>query len=121
MLPHAPLQSVQSIKYYDTNGTLQTFSASNYDIDTRHQPGKVVLDDDAEWPEVDERPNAIVIAYTAGYGTPSQVPSALRVAMRFIVSHWYENRVHVNIGNIVNPIPDTVETLLWQYRIQEAY
>jgi uncharacterized phiE125 gp8 family phage protein len=120
-LPNPPLQTVESIQYYDTNGTLQTFASSNYRVDAIAQPGRIVLDDNSDWPDVDERPNAVTIAYTAGYGTPSEVPSTLRVAMRFLISHWFQNRVHVNIGNIVNEIPDTVETLLWQHRIPEIY
>lgn len=120
-LPRAPLQSVQSVKYYDEDGALQTFASAGYHVDTRSQPGRIILHEDYDWPDVDTRPNAVVIAYTAGYGTPSAVPQGLRTALRFMVSHWFENRVHVNIGNIVNDIPDTANTLLWQHRIPEAY
>jgi hypothetical protein len=120
-LPRPPLVSVESLKYYDTDGTLQTFAAAGYHVDTRAQPGRIVLNEDYDWPDTQVRPNAVIVAYTAGYGTPSQIPQALRVAIRFLLSHWFENRTHINIGNIVNAIPDTVETLLWQHRLPGAY
>lgn len=121
VLPRPPLISVQSVKYYDTDGTLQTFSSAGYHVDTKAQPGRVVLDEDYDWPDIDPRPNAVIVAYTAGYGTPSQVPQGLRTAIRFMLAHWYTNRLPVNIGNIVNQIPASAEALLWQHRIPGAY
>lgn len=121
ILPRAPLASVQSVKYYDTAGTLQTFSSASYFTDTRAEPGRVVLNEDYDWPETQVRPNAIIVAYTVGYGTPSQVPQVLRTALRFMVTHWFRNRSPVNIGNIVTQIPAAAEALLWQKRLPGAY
>lgn len=121
ILPRAPLASVESVKYYDTAGTLQTFSSGSYFSDTRAQPGRVVLHEDYDWPETQVRPNAVVVAYTVGYGAAASVPHGLRTAVRFLVTHWFRNRVHVNIGNIVTPIPDSAEALLWQFRLPGAY
>lgn len=121
VLPKPPLQSVASITYVDTAGVTQTFATSNYHVDTAAQPGRVIIDDDADWPDTDVRPNAVTVTYVAGYGTPSSVPQGLRVALRYLLSHWFENRRHINIGNIVNAIPDTADALLWQHRIPEAY
>ena len=121
IIPRAPLVTVESVKYYDTDGVLQTLTSAAYFTDTRSQPGRVVLNSDYDWPDTQSRPNAVIVAYTCGYGTPSQVPQTIRTALRFLVSHWFENRVHVNLGNIVNQVPDTVEALLWQYRLPSAY
>lgn len=121
VLPRAPLASVQSVKYYDEDGALQTFASAGYFVDTRAEPGRVVLDEDYDWPDVESRPNAVIVAYTAGYGTPSQIPQTLRTAIRFMVTHWFTNRTPVNIGNIVNTIPATAEALLWQKRLPGAY
>jgi uncharacterized phiE125 gp8 family phage protein len=121
VLPRPPLASVQSITYIDEDGDEQTFSASAYHVDTASQPGRVVLDSDYDWPDIDDRPNAVSVNYTAGYGTSSSVPQGLRTAIRFMVTHWFTNRTPVNIGNIVNTIPESAEALLWQYRIPSAY
>lgn len=121
VFPKPPLQSVQSIKYVDASGVEQTFSPAGYHVDTRSQPGRIVLHEDYDWPETANQPNAVIIAYTAGYGSQARVPQGIKTAILYYVTHWFENRAHVNIGNIVNPLPDTVEALLWQYRIPSAY
>lgn len=121
VLPRAPLASVQSVKYYDGAGTLQTFASAGYFVDTRAEPGRVVLHADYDWPAVQSRPSSVAVAYTVGYGTPSQVPQGLRTALRFTVAHWFTNRTPVNIGNIVNTIPASAESLLWQKRLPAAY
>lgn len=117
ILPRAPLASVESLKYYDENGTLQTQSSAEYFVDTRNEPGRIVLNQNFDWPATDIRPNAVIIAYTCGYGTPSSVPPGLRAAIRFLITHWFINRTPVNVGNIVNEVPLTVEALLWQFRL----
>lgn len=118
-LPRAPLASVESVKYYDPTGALQTLATSSYFADTRAQPGRVVRADGIDWPDTQVRPNAVVVAYTCGYGTPNQVPSALRIALRFILSNWFENRLHVVQPQLMQ-IPDSAEALLWQYRLPSA-
>lgn len=121
VLPRAPLVTVESVKYYDADGALQTFAPAGYYVDDRSQPGRIVLNADYDWPETQLRPNAVIVAYTVGYGAATAVPQGLRTALRFMVAHWFENRVHINIGNIVNSIPDSAEALLWQFRLPVAY
>lgn len=122
ILPRPPLISVTSITYTDADGAAQTLTASNYSVDIRNTPGRLVLKNDYSWPETDDIPNAVVVAYTAGYGTtPSSVPQGLRVAIRYLVTHWFENRGTLNIGNIANELPGTAEALLWQFRVPSAF
>ena len=40
------------------------------------------------------------------------VPETDKHVIALLVSHWFENREPVNVGNIVNQVPYTVETLL---------
>lgn len=121
ILPRPPLISVQSVKYYDTAGTLQTFSSAGYHVDTRAEPGRVVLHEDYDWPDTQSRPNAVIVAYTAGYGDAARdVPQGIRTAIRFLVTHWHANRTPVSAG-AMNVIPSSAEALLWQFRIPEAF
>jgi uncharacterized phiE125 gp8 family phage protein len=57
----------------------------------------------------------------AGSGTfyigKQLVPESVKVAMKLLVGHWYENRETVNIGNITTPLDFTVKALLGQDRI----
>mgnify|MGYP001382841310 CR=1 FL=1 len=116
-LPRPPLVSVSSVEYIDSDGATQTLSADDYHVDARSEPGRVVLRATSSWPAVDCQPNAVVVTYVAGYGTPSQVPQGIKTAIRWMIGHWFRHRAHVNIGNIVNQIPDTTDSLLWQFRV----
>ncbi|MGH3850697.1 MAG: head-tail connector protein [Pseudonocardiaceae bacterium] len=49
------------------------------------------------------------------------IPQDLKHALLFVLAHFYENREPVNIGNIVNPLPLTVEALIGPYRQIEVY
>ena len=58
----------------------------------------------------------------AGTGTGSQfylgvIPRPILDAMLLMLTHWYENRGPVNIGNIVNEIPMSARALLSPYRV----
>ena len=117
VLPRPPLASLTSIEYLDTNGALQTLNPTTYVVDTYAQPAKVFCRTETAWPATYTVPNAITLVYTAGYGTPAAIPAGLLIALRYIVAHWYELRTPVNVGNIVNEIPLTAQTLMWQERI----
>lgn len=121
----APLASVQSVTYYDTDGNLQTFSSPGeaYFVDTRTEPGRIVLNTDYDWPDTQLRPGAVIIAFTAGYGTPSQVPAGIRIAIRMMVTNWFLNRTPVEVGlrAAAIEIPQTAEAMLWHYRLPGTY
>ena len=58
------------------------------------------------------------ITAVAGYGAEgSNVPAPIRIAMRQWISQWYDNREAVNIGNIVNEMPNSAPALLANYRL----
>ncbi len=44
------------------------------------------------------------------------IPQDLKHALLFVLAHFYENREPVNIGNLVTPLPMTVEALIGPYR-----
>lgn len=115
-LPLGPLQSVSSLTYYDTAGSSQTFSASSYHGVTDAIGPAIVLDDDATWPAIDDRPDAITVTWVCGYGAASAVPGPIIQAARLLVGHWFENREAVNVGNIVSHLPLAVDSLIAPYR-----
>lgn len=113
VLPRPPLVSVTSIKYLDTNGTQQTLSASNYSVDVRSQPGRIVPVYNTDWPIYREFANSIEVIYVAGYGAASAVPNAIKQAIKFAVTEWYNNR------ETQAQLPEVSKTLLrseaWGY------
>jgi len=108
-----PLQSISSIQYIDTDGATQTLSASIYTVDTASKPGRVLPAFGETWPIVQSGvPNSVIIEYVCGYASASAVPEDIRHAVKFIVSHLYENREHVVIGTIASVLADTLDALL---------
>lgn len=113
----APVQSVSSITYYDTEGTSRTLSSSNYIVDTKSEPGKVVPEYGLVWPVTRlGRPNAVTVTFLAGWTAASLVPDSIKTAIKQLVGHWYENRESVQEGTY-SEVPKTVEYLLWPYRV----
>jgi len=117
-MPHPPLQSVTSVQYYDTGGTLQTLSSAVYTVDTYARIGRLVEASGQVWPATQDIINAVQIEYKAGYGDAgSNVPTAVRQALLLLAAHWYENRESVVVGVTSTHVPETVDSLLASYRI----
>ncbi len=118
----SPLQSVSSVKYYDSDETLQTWSADEYHVDTKSIVGRVVLDDGYSWPsDLDDRPNCVTVTYVAGYGDEAtDVPAAIRLALLEIIANGYENRVIEVTGATVARFAAGAMTRLQPYQVLEA-
>jgi uncharacterized phiE125 gp8 family phage protein len=91
-LDHGRLLTVTSVEYYaDSTDVLTTLSSSDYWVDTHSEIPRITVK--TSWPSTYDRPNAVVITYTAGYGaTASTVPGALVQAVKELVAHMYEHR-----------------------------
>jgi len=118
-LPMPPVQSVTSVKYYNTNDTEAEFSSDYYYVDTKGEPGRVVLNFGESWPSTTLRPgNGVCITYDAGYGDAgSDVPENIRRAILLLIGHYYENREAVTVGQGGNKLPMGIETILWKERV----
>ena len=80
---------IQSVKYYNEDGTLVTMSSDDYIFDTGRcslfvQPGE-------EWPTVEtDNPNAVEVTFTAGYGADAAcVPRMMKTAILLCVGKWF--------------------------------
>lgn len=112
-LPMPPLQSVVSVKYDNAQGVETLVPSTDYVVDTTSWYGWVVPVATKLWPSTLDAINAVRIRFIAGYGDAGlNVPAPIRQAMLLLITHWYEERTPVNIGNIVNPLPYAVEALL---------
>jgi uncharacterized phiE125 gp8 family phage protein len=108
-----PLSSVSSIKYKDVDGTQQTLAASQYQVDTNSEPGRIMLEPGSSgWPALETgRIAPIEIEFICGYGstqwsgsTAGSVPAEAIQAMLLLIGHWYENRESVIIGTVPQAI-----------------
>lgn len=84
--------SVTSVKYYDTSNVQQTLATSVYGLDATQEPGRLYLKSGQSWPDVYDRPEAVEVIYTAGYGAASAVPEGIKSWIKCMVAHYYDTR-----------------------------
>jgi uncharacterized phiE125 gp8 family phage protein len=104
------LQSVESLTYIDADGVQQTLASDQYYVDTKD--GILYPAWGVTWPAARPLPNSIVIEHTAGYGAnASDVPSHVKLAIKFLVQHWEEYQPQI-AGTRISTVPYAVEQLL---------
>ena len=117
VLQRCPLDSVTTIKYYDTDDVQQTWSSDEYHVFTpRETAGVIHLGADYTWKSVYlGRPYPIEVEYVAGYGAAStDIPAPLVQAVYMIVDHWYRYRGAFIGQTVNNPIDMAITALLHQ-------
>lgn len=76
-LPRPPLVAVESVQYTLDDDTVQNLDSSSYVVDTRSEPGRIILKADQSWPsDALQVGLPIVIRYQAGTLTPVEVDAA---------------------------------------------
>jgi len=101
VLPHRPIQSIESITKYEEDGTSDVISASEYNLDT--EKGQVIL-------EQNLYDYKIEVIYTAGYGVASAVPEDIKHALLIHIAKMYDDR------NGYSPIPKDALVIYNKYR-----
>lgn len=112
------------VKYYDINGTQQTLTENDfYWVVTNTDPGRIVRKYDATFPELQHgRPDAIEIAFTAGYGAAaSAIPEDIKHGMKLLIGNYYENRsdIVIGAGTMVTKIPSYITDLIHSYKLYQ--
>lgn len=115
-----PLQSVESIRYIDTDGASQTLDPSTYKVDTNTPKGRIVPAYGTTWPLTRQEIDAVEISFTSGYGDAMSVPRGIKSWMLIRLATLYANREEVAIlpRGKVEPLP-FVDRLLDGYRVLE--
>lgn len=114
-LPHAaPLQSITSVKYRASEGTLTTLASSYYVTDTIGEPGRLMRAPNVTWPALQsDRENRIEIAYVVGWTRPADVPAKIRQGALLLVDFFYQNRG----GDMKTDLPPAVEACWASLRV----
>ncbi len=122
ILEHPPLQSVEEIKYIDTDGNEQLLDLADIQIDTFKEPGRIKPAFGKSWPSARKQFNSVLITYKAGYGDDeSSMPDEVKRAVKLVVSHYFENRDLVLTANDVEQIefPMGIMTVINQFALPE--
>lgn len=93
-LPYAPLQTVTSVKYFETDSSENTFSSDDYEVDTYREPGQIVLGYSETWPSTTLRTvNGVIIRYVVGQGDArANVSEEYKQAIKILGAELYEHR-----------------------------
>jgi len=111
-----PLIAVTAVKYYDTDGVLQTDTLSNYEIFGTEFSTTIGPKEGFAWPVTQDRPDAIRIEYTIGYGSATtDIPETLRHALMMLIGHWYDNRETTMMDELSN-VPYGFDALMDMHR-----
>lgn len=122
VIPVAPVSAVGSVSTVDEDGVATVFAASNYVVDTSGSVARIVLKNGACWPTLpsNARPvNAVEIVFTSGYANAGLVPSRMKLAIKLLVGHYFENREDTTPLTI-KEIPSGTLRLLTALRVWEA-
>ena len=113
------VNDVQYVKYYDSDNSLQTLTASIYDKMLSYEPSQIQLADNQNFPSITKRNDAVICRYTVGYGSAaSDVPEIIKQAILLTIGNFYENRNSVITGKTATELPMNVKWLLDTYKVQ---
>lgn len=122
VLEHPPLQSIEEIKYIDTDGNEQILDLNDVQVDTFKEPGRIKPAFGKSWPSARNQFNSVLIKYKAGFGDDeSAMPDEVKRAVKLVVSHYFENRDLVLTANDVEQIefPTGIMTIINQFALPE--
>jgi len=119
-LPRPPSASVTSITYVDTDGATQTWDSANYVLDSQVEPASIQPAYDVDYPNTRTQPNAVTVTYVAGYGSASDVPESIKLAVRLLVGTYYENR-EATSAQKVTELPLGVQMLVALNEMPEVF
>ena len=114
-IPRPPMQSVASVKYYDTENVEHTMPATDYFVDVVSEPGRVSLGYSKLWPTETLRPaNAVCVRFTAGFPSYTGVVSTNGTAVTRVSGsefnvNWPAGRA-IEINGVVYTIASVTNT-----------
>jgi len=117
-LPVAPVQSITSITYVDTDGATQTLATTVYEARLYGLEPSVVLKYNQVWPTI-RAGSQITVTAVVGYGAAgTAAPEAVMQALRLLTADMFRFRETAQVGSVasVYPVAATVEALLANHR-----
>ena len=91
-LTMGPVSAITSVQYKDEAGDTQTFSSGSYTTDIVGKHARIVLNEDTDWPDLFNGPNAVFVTYAAGYANADAVPESVKTAILVRLAMHYQNR-----------------------------
>ena len=105
------------LSYTDTNGSYQTYDATNYTLDSVSTLPRLVKKTTANWPSTGDFPNRWRCVYLAGYAVAASVPEDISSSILLMVGFLYENREDMPINDTNNPKIRSFASLAFKRRM----
>lgn len=125
-IPNPPCASVTHVKYYDADGVLQTWSASNYTLVAPAGPtaqrAQIVPAAGVSYPLLpssaltQRRPDGVQVTFVCGWTSAALVPAPIKAAMKLMIANLYRNREAVQAQGAI-ALPFGCDALLAPYRV----
>ena len=113
----APVDSITSVAYLDSNGDSQDLAETVYELGTINGMGVLRLKYDQTWPSTRCHPDCVTVTYKAGYGEEAtDVPPGVRRWIKARAAWLYQNR-----DGEEYPWPDTMNVLLAEAATVRVY
>jgi uncharacterized phiE125 gp8 family phage protein len=118
LIAKCPVQSIASIQYIDTNGSLQSLPAGDYVVDAACEPARIAPAFGKTWPPTQPQLGSVTVTFDAGYGNADSVPEGLKSWIKLRVGSLYAHREEVAVltRGRIDPLP-FVDALLDGYRV----
>ena len=126
LLPRGPVLSVDRFEYTDAAGNVQALTSSDYVLVSSLKPPAIYPPYGGYFPVARTVPDSVRITYTAGMGVdpddgttddPEAVRESVKMAVKFLVGHWYNHREPFPVDVKPEKIPYALEVLLCSSRI----
>lgn len=124
--PLSPLMSIESVKYIDTAGDQQTWSADEYQYSTDHEPGQLKPACGYTYPSTRNDYPTVIIEFKCGYdeaigdADAALIPLEMIHLVYLLVGHFYETR-EATADVKLYELPLTIQSLVnlvkvgWDY------
>jgi uncharacterized phiE125 gp8 family phage protein len=110
-----PLQSLAAARIYNDTNAATDIDADLFVVDAA---AGVIAAPGWSLPVPGRAVAGIELDIVIGFGSAaSDVPQVLLQAIRMLVSHWYENRGLVSIGQTIAMMPASVNAMIASYRV----
>lgn len=118
-LPRSPIASVQSVKYYNSDGTLTTVDPSYYLLDVSRDMGMVRLLRAFNKPTVYPERIPIEVSFTAGWVNAAAVPQLIKQGLTLLAAEMYRSREALT-DKTLSELPYGYQSICNLYKINFA-
>lgn len=123
-LPFGNLQTVDAVKYFDSDGNTTTLAAlTDYLVETNGPGiGRLVLPYGEGWPSFTPYPsNPISIEFTCGWTAAASIPYQIKAALLLVCADMYSNREGMTQTSFLYKDNPAVQRLLASHRLWDEF